>query len=949
MRLVVLITLLFAFQRVVGQGIGLSQNPASTRWNEIKTPRFRLIYPRELEQEAQRTANRLALVTEPVSRSLNRTPRSIPIVLQNNTNQSNGFVSIFPRRSEFFTTAPQDYTLAGNLDWLSLLAVHEYRHVVQFEKSLQGVSKWAYYLAGSFGQGAVALGVPDWFWEGDAVGVETSLTRFGRGRIPNFDILLRAQMATNPKRWSYSKAVCGSFRDLVPNHYILGYHLTTQFRRQHGLNAWSNVLDRYYRFPFYPFSFSRAIKKTTGGRVEKLYQQTLDSLLTRDDYAPSQQENRRSQPKVYTAYNYPQFLPNGDVVALKTGLADIPQFVKITPSRVEKTVFKPGFLNTNMLSVAKNTIFWIEFGFDKRWGERDYTVIKSYNTLTRKLQVLTKKSRMLAVAASSDALKLVAVQRDALNNYSLALYQLNKNETINSAPKVIESAARGEVFIYPRWFDDNRNVLVVSLLNGKKQILKIDTETNQRTILFETLLNVASPVAAAGMVLFNVVVDGKDQIGAIDAAGSTDFVQLTNAEFGAYNATVSADGRTMAYEDFQPKGHQIVQQLLPVIGGNAPRQKNTLPVNEYVQPLVKQENNVLDFGLENDTTFASKPFRKGANLLNFYNWGPVASSTLNVLKLGVSSQDILSSTALDLGFRYDANEQRGGFETRFTYQGWYPKIDVGFETGARSTSIFVDRTQPLDSLRTDSWTYRQFTAGVRLPFTLTHSRFGESLNLGVSTSRVVVSGYDLPVRRITELGNGAFQSVNYSFSYNKILRQAVRDVGPRLGFAMSAVFRHVPFKQRLRGQIFSFNAFVFLPGIAKHHSLGIRSGVQFEDALNYRFPGGVAFARGQPYLSLGNLNTTSVDYRFPVCYPDLALGRILYVKRLKANLFMDNSYTWPTRESAKNAQFRTYGFDLSMDFNILRWRQPLELGVRTMYLDNTKKWIVQPLVINIGF
>ena len=949
MRLIVLISLCFALQRVVGQGIGLSQNPASTRWNEIKTPRFRLIYPRELELEAQRTANRLALVTEPVSRSLNSTPRSIPIVLQNNTNQSNGFVSIFPRRSEFFTTAPQDYTLAGNLDWLSLLAVHEYRHVVQFEKSLQGVSKWAYYLAGSFGQGAVALGVPDWFWEGDAVGVETSLTRFGRGRIPNFDILLRAQMATNPKRWSYSKAVCGSFRDLVPNHYILGYYLTTQFRRQHGLNAWSNVLDRYYRFPFYPFSFSRAIKKTTGGRVEKLYQQTLDSLQTRDDYAPSQQENRRSQPKVYTAYNYPQFLPNGDVVALKTGLADIPQFVKITPSGVEKTVFKPGFLNTNMLSVAKNTIFWVEYGFDKRWGERDYSVIKSFNTTTRKLKVLTRKSRILAVAASADAKKLVAVQRDALNNYSLALYQLNKNEKVDSTATTIEPTQRGEIFSYPRWCNDNRNVLVIGLLNGKKQILKIDTETNQRKILFETLLNVANPVAANDVVLFNVVIDGIDQIGAIEI-GSTDFVQLTNAQFGAYNATVSADGRTLAYEDFQPKGHQIVQQPLPVMSGISKRIKNTLQLDEYIEPLVQQENKVLDFSTENDTVFKSKPYRKGANLLNFYNWGPVATSSLNTLRLGVSSQDILSSTALDLAFRYDANEQRGGFETRFTYQGWYPKIDVGFETGVRGTSIFVDRTQPLDSLRADSWTYRQFTAGVRLPFTLTHSRFGESLSLGISTSRVVVSGYDLPVRRITELGNGAFQSVNYSFSYNKILRQAVRDVGPRLGFAVAAAFRHVPFRQRLRGQIFSFNTFVFLPGITKHHSLAIRNGVQFEDALNYRFPGGVAFARGQFYASLGNLTTTSADYRFPICYPDLALGRILYIKRLKSNLFVDYSYTWATgNQATRNANFRTYGLDLSVDFNILRWRQPLELGVRTMYLDNTKKWIVQPLVINIGF
>ena len=945
-------TLLFYTQYAVGQGIGLSQNPASTRWNEIKTPRFRLIYPRELEAEAQRTANRLALVVEPVSRSLNRIPRSIPIVLQNNTNQSNGFVSIFPRRSEFFTTAPQGFNLAGNADWLSLLAVHEYRHVVQFEKSLRGISKWAYYLGGSFGQAATAVGVPSWFWEGDAVGVETALTPFGRGRIPNFDLQLRANMATIPKRWSYSKAVCGSFKDFVPNHYVLGYYMTTQFRRQHGLMAWSKVLDRYYSFPFYPFSFSRAIKKTTGERVEALYQQTMDSLQTRPNFGASQRKDQPAQPKIYTDYHFPQFLSSGRVVALKSGLAHIPQFVEIDSSGREKVLFKPGFLNTEMLSVAQNTIFWTEYGFDKRWGERDYSVVKSYNVVTRKLKTLTKKSRILSVAASTDAQKLIAVQRDDKNNYGLAVYALDQNGIIDApAQNVAIFAEPTAVYIQPRWFNDNQNVLVIKLLNGKKQILKIDTKTNQQTILFETPLNIANAVAAQNTILFNVVIDGIEQIGRISAGGASNFVGVTNAEFGAYNATVSADGKTLCYENFQPKGHQIVREVLNVGPAQAPYIKNELPTNEFVEPLVSQENNVLTLNALNDTLFASKPYRKGANLLNLYQWGPVATSTLNTLNLGVASQDILSSTALEVGYNYDANERQSGFSSRLTYRGWYPMIDVGFESGGRRTTVFVDRQAPLDSLRTDTWNYQQYTVGVRLPLQLTHSRFGESLVLGVSTSRVVVSGYDLPVRRITEFGNGSFQSVNYSVSYSKILRQARRDVSPRLGFAVSALFRHVPFKQRLRGEVFSLNATIFLPGLAQHHGIIVRNGVQIEDFLNYRFTPGVAFARGQNYLSLGNLNVTTAEYRFPICYPDLALGRFVYVKRLKSNLFFDNAYTWTTdsRATVKSAQFQTYGFDLTMDFHLLRWDQPLEIGIRTLYLGNTGKFLFQPLLINIGF
>ncbi|HEX8530789.1 MAG TPA: hypothetical protein VF646_12245, partial [Cytophagales bacterium] len=166
----------------------LGQNPAGLRWFQVRTPRFRVIYPEGFEREAQRTANTLQHVYGPVSRGLGRQPRPISIVLQNQTAVSNGFVTLTPRRSEFFTTPPQDVALLGNNDWLDLLAVHEFRHVVQYDKALTGFSRGMYYLFGNNGLSLVSSTVPSWFWEGDAVGTETALTEGGRGRIPAFDM-----------------------------------------------------------------------------------------------------------------------------------------------------------------------------------------------------------------------------------------------------------------------------------------------------------------------------------------------------------------------------------------------------------------------------------------------------------------------------------------------------------------------------------------------------------------------------------------------------------------------------------------------------------------------------------------------------------------------------------------------------------------------------------------
>ena len=211
----------------------LDQNPASLPWYRLQTPHFRVLYPAGFEKPAQRTAHRLESLYEPIGASLNRNPRPISVLLQNQTTNSNGFVTLFPRRSEFFAVSPQDPALLGTYDWLDLLAVHEYRHVVQNEKALQHYGKVLYTLLGNNGLFFPLVTVPDWFAEGDAVSTETLFSTSGRGRIPNFDLGMRANLLAG-RQFSYQKSVCGSFLDNVPNHYVLGYFMTTQVKLTSG-------------------------------------------------------------------------------------------------------------------------------------------------------------------------------------------------------------------------------------------------------------------------------------------------------------------------------------------------------------------------------------------------------------------------------------------------------------------------------------------------------------------------------------------------------------------------------------------------------------------------------------------------------------------------------------------------------------------------------------------
>jgi hypothetical protein len=123
----------------------------------------------------------------------------------------------------------------------------------------------------------------------------------------------------------------------------------------------------------------------------------------------------------------------------------------------------------------------------------------------------------------------------------------------------------------------------------------------------------------------------------------------------------------------------------------------------------------------------------------------------------------------------------------------------------------------------------------------------------------------------------------------------------------------------------------------------LRGGYQQQGANDtYVFSPAVSYPRGQAYVSTTQLYTTSADYRLPLADTHWSLGRLAYLQRVKANVFYDFA-------QGTNYQYQTAGFDLSLVFNVLRIRTPLEAGIRAIYNVQTGRPLIQPLVIDIGF
>ena len=87
----------------------------------------------------------------------------------------------------------------------------------------------------------------------------------------------------------------------------------------------------------------------------------------------------------------------------------------------------------------------------------------------------------------------------------------------------------------------------------------------------------------------------------------------------------------------------------------------------------------------------------------------------------------------------------------------------------------------------------------------------------------------------------------------------------------------------------------------------------------------------------------------PLWYPDIPIGPILNIKRIKVNLFTDLgksdelAYRLVTRaddpsiggtqDISRTAKYTSFGAELTFDINVIRTLPELEIGARYVYVD----------------
>ena len=905
-RYLAVIILSFTFSKCFSQFFDESQTPLSVKWKQIDHDGFKIIYPALLEKDAQRMALTLARIYPTIGKSLNENKTTIPIVLQNQGTTSNGFVQLAPKKSQFYTISPQYF---DSQDWLNNLAVHELRHVAQFNK-ITGKSGFPFPEEVYFGY--IGASMPLWFLEGDAVSTETALTFSGRGRQPNWIMPFRTSLLEG-KKLPYSKSYFGSEKDLTPGYYQLGYLMNSQLQKEYGTDIGDKLLSDINKRPLRLYPFSQSLKKFTGKNTKNYYLQTLEKL--KQDWENQAVKNKSvnyaslNKASTYaTSFHLPTILPNGNILVIKQSKSETPGFVSISPDKKEQTLLKIGYQEQPWYSYGNNIIVWDERREDPRYKQRSYNVICTYDLQTRKKRQLTHRTRLFAPSISGDGKKLIAVNIDLTNQHSLVMLDL-------ATGKIIDSLAnpKNDQLQTPSLNYDGSKINWIAV-NEQGKSLWLKDEQKTETLISNTRQQLSRPIFYGDKIAFNAHYSGIDNVYSITPT-TKEISSLTASKYGAFNANFSKDGKTLIFNNFQVNGYEVSKTELI-----------STPVQENSFVYYGQETTQADYVFAevlSDTTFASKNYSPLKHMFNFHSISPTSDDAVERVGLQLKSDDLLNTTSVYAGITYESSLRRVEYNAGFRYKALYPIFNINYRNRPRLVNYRYQGAIRQANFRED---YTSLTASVPLSFNSFNHNFSFVGETGTYYAKRHFNAADA-----NRLINTIDFPITYRIGLNHQIRRAERDIAPKWAQILEFKYQSAPFDRNLNGQLFAFESYFYFPGFAKNHTFLASFNYQDNNG-SFRTVNDIPVVYGYNQIAARNLlqNSLLLNYRFPFLFPDLEIGPFAYVRNVRATVF---SHYENIGKQTNLTQPKTFGLELRSDMNLLRYQPVADVGARLIFVN----------------
>ncbi len=901
-------------------------NPGYLHWRQINTGAARVLYPQGLDSIAQRVAGITAYMQQHYSQAIGGKLRKVNIVLQGSTSVTNGFVAMAPFRSEFFLMPPQSPFSLGAQNWADNLSIHEFRHVQQYSNFNRGVSKLASILLGEQGQDlANAAAVPNWFFEGDAVYNETMLSQQGRGRLPAFFAGFRS-MYDAGRHYSYAQLRNGSYLHQLPDWYPLGYMLVAYGREIYGNDFWLHVTQDAAAFKPLVYPLQNAVKKYTGTPFKQFVTEAFRFYETQWQHDSIENTLWITPVKKNTVTNYQYPYPAGDgsLLVLKTSYTNIPSITKIWPGGKEEKIAVRDISYDDYFAYNNGKIVYSAYLPDARWGYKDYSAIKILDMATGATSTIGQGKKYFSPDISHNGAMVAAVKMETGLKSSIVLFDTAGN-TLREW-----DAAGGNIYSYPKFSANDQ--YVYQMVRNNQGFMGIERR-NIANGAVSTVLAMANrviglPTVQGDTLLYTCSNNGYDEIWAYVAAQETHF-RMARFATGLYQAVFNQQ-------------HQLVASAYTADGYRLatfnPAWQPITTADTLVNLYVTHPFNVVDNStLLNIPTekYPSKKYPKASHPFNFHSYRPLYDYPNT--SLAIYGENVLETVSTQLNYTHNNNEGYNKFGFSGIYGGSYLQPVVG-------VSQIFNRGIALNNDTTLRWNEFNVSAGLQLPLNFSGGKQYRYLLLSSIFDYNQISWTGVAKNLLRNRGVHYLQS---TIEYSSQGQQAVKQIYP--SWAQSFLLQYNGSVDKLTAHQFLAKADFYLPGLAKTNSLVINAAYQARDtAGEYIYTNNFPVSRGYSSINYPRMWKIGGNYHLPILYPDKGVGNIVFVQRVRANLFFD--YT-----GLKSLRYQTVynlnstGVELYFDTKL--WNElPATFGFRYSKLLNGGgsffEFLIPALIIN---
>ena len=898
-------------------------NPTGLNWQILRSPSVQVIYPLGMEVYSQRIAGLINYLDSNNRRSVGSKRRKLNLVLQNQTTNPNGYVALAPFRSEFYATPPASNNLLGSMNWLDALTIHEYRHALQYMNTYRGLTKFGYYLGGERSWSFLNfISIPDWYFEGDAVIMETALSAAGRGRSPFFTMEQRALAYAN-KNYTYLQNRNGSYKNMMPDQYRLGYMMLTKIRNEKGNDVTAKILKdaASYRGVLYPFS--RALKKSTGYTTNILYKKAweekkLDFKKQISEVKSTSTPVTEKNKKTFTSYRFPCVVENGDIIVRKRSFKVTDEIVKISEGK-EKKLTTIGYNNDEILQYSKGKLTYTELAVDARRANKDYSNIVIYDINTYKKIYLTNKERYFSPSISPDG-KFVA-------SIHITPNQQNEIHILNILSRAVVKKIKTPLNYFlsrTAWSNDGTSVITIAKHYSKVALIKINIENTEIQELTDWASHTMdAPTIKDDKVFFNAGYTGIDNIFYTDLMGSKKVFQVTSVPVGAFDPRPTQNNEIL-FTEFTDMGYVISKQSL-----NNPSENKLINIIKPTEMEIFQTTannseggNILDNKFT--TNYSSKSYNGLFRGLKLHSWN-IAPSISNP-SLSVQMINLLNDVSLDLGSSINYNEGNSiSYDGKLIIARYFPQISFTAKQANRQTDFYSNA----DTLANQTFSETSVGAEIAIPLAWIKGNFSTRF---VPKAGIFYSKLNNIKAEGNTIDNNNFSSTHFGFLFSYKRRRAIQNVGTRLGVELDVNF-YTALNSTSANKSDALARF-FLPGFAKNHNFILTTSYQKEKLTNlYQYADVFEYSRGFSSPINDEFKLIKAEYQLPILYPDYGVFGMTYFKRIRANFFCDYG-VGENIKLTKSTVYNSAGLELIFDNTILNFI-PLSIGVRKSFLFNS--------------